>query len=53
MELYINIVYTMMEKQEIVQKTMNEKEPFVIKTAHKGKVKFSIISLEETEDANV
>ena len=31
---------------------MGEKELFIIKTAHKGEVKFSIMSLEEPEVAN-
>ena len=33
-------------------KAMGEKELFIIKTAHKGEVKFSIMSLEEPEVAN-
>ena len=35
-----------------VTKTMDEKEPFIIKTAYKGEVNFSVISLEEPEEAN-
>ena len=31
---------------------MDEKEPFIIKTAYKGEVNFSVISLEEPEEAN-
>ena len=33
-------------------KTMDEKELFIIKTARKGEVKFSIMSLEEPEEVN-
>ena len=33
-------------------KAMGEKELFIIKTAHKGEVKFSIMSLDEPEVAN-
>ena len=33
-------------------KTMDEKELFIIKTARKDEVKFSIMSLEEPEEAN-
>lgn len=33
-------------------KTMDEKELFIIKTAHKGEVKFSVMSLEEPDEAN-
>ena len=33
-------------------KTMDEKELFIIKTAHKGEVKFSNVSLEEPEEVN-
>ena len=31
---------------------MDKKELFIIKTAHKGEVKFNVISLEETNKAN-
>ena len=34
------------------EKTMDEKELFIIKTARKDEVKFSIMSLEESEEAN-
>ena len=33
-------------------KTMDEIELFIIKTAHKGEIKFSIMSLEEPEEPN-
>ena len=33
-------------------KTMDKKELFIIKTAHKGEVKFNVISLEETNKAS-
>ena len=33
-------------------KTMDEKELFINKTAHKGEVKFSVMSLEEPEEVN-
>ena len=33
-------------------KTMDEKELFIIKTAHKGEVKFNVMSLEEPNEAN-
>ena len=31
---------------------MDEKELFIIKTAHKGEVKFNVMSLEEPNEAN-
>ena len=31
---------------------MDDKELFIIQTAHKGEVKFSVMSLEEPEEAN-
>ena len=33
-------------------KTMDKKELFIIKTAHKGEFKFNIMSLEEPNEAN-
>ena len=33
-------------------KTMDEKGLFIIKTAHKGKVKFNVMSLEEPNEPN-
>ena len=33
-------------------KTMDEKQLFIIKTAHKVEVKFSVMSLKEPEEAN-
>ena len=33
-------------------KTMDEKELYIIKTAHKGDVKFHVMSLEEPSKAN-
>ena len=33
-------------------KTMDEKELFIMKTTHKGEVKFQVMSLEEPDEAN-
>ena len=33
-------------------KTMDEKELYIIKTAHKGQAKFRVMSLEEPDEAN-
>ena len=33
-------------------KTMDEKELYIIKTVHKGEVKFNVMSLEEPDEAN-
>ena len=50
MELYITIVYTMIV--QVAQKQWLAKKLFLIKTACKGEVKFSIMSLEEPQEAN-
>ena len=50
MELYITIVYTMIV--QVAQKQWLGKKLFLIKTARKGEVKFSIMSLEEPQEVN-
>ena len=50
MELYITIVYTMIV--QVAQKQWLGKKLFLIKTARKSEVKFSIMSLEEPQEAN-
>ena len=50
MELYITISVHNDSPSSV--KTMDEKELFIIKTAYKGEVKFSVMSLEEPEVDN-
>ena len=50
MELYITIVYTMMA--QVAQKHCMRKKLVIIKTSHKGEVKFSVMSLKEPQEVN-
>ena len=44
--------YTVHNDGSSSAKAMDDKELFIIKTAHKGEVKFSVMLLEEPEEAN-